>query len=253
MKNLSTLSDQMRKQQHLFLSSVFRLTCITVVLLFLYAPIIRAQDTIVKRNAEKVISKIIEVNENDIKYKRFDYPNGPTFSIVKWELKYIVYGNGVKESYENYSAPKVNENPVQTDLSFQPAGRFYYYKNQRLAEQNMLDIAWKLQDKKINLYIKKTENNKVFKNCFFAGGLILGAVGFLTYTGVITNTSVASVGPVSAKAARRQYRRKLQQTGDDIALAGAGCELISLSFKFKETHHAHKVVDLYNKAIATHQ
>jgi hypothetical protein len=253
MKNLSILSDQMRKQQHLFFNHVFRLACITVVLFFLYTPIIRAQDTIVKRSAEKVIAKIIEVNENDIKYKRFDYQEGPTFSIVKWELKYVVYGNGIKESFENYSAPVNKVNASSVDISFQPAGRFYYYKTEKLPEQNMLDIAWKLQDKKINLFIKKTENNKVFKNCFFAGGLILGVVGFLTYTGVITTTSVASVGPTSAKAARRQYRKQLRQTGDNIALAGVGCELISLVFKFKEIHHAHKVVDLYNKAIATHQ
>src|ERR1035437_4589629 len=164
----------MNKQNHLYLTNFFRLVWITSALLFLYLAFIQAQDTVVKRNEEKVIAKIIEVNQNDIKYKRFDYQDGPTFTVVKWELKYIVYGNGVKESFENYSAPinKVIESPA--DLSFQPAGRFYYYKTQRLAEQNMLDIAWKLQDKKINLFIKKTEANKITKNCFFVGGILLG-------------------------------------------------------------------------------
>src|ERR1035437_3586109 len=105
----------MNKQNHLYLTNFFRLVWITSALLFLYLPFIQAQDTVVKRNNEKVVAKIIEVNQNDIKYKRFDYQDGPTFSIVKWELKYIVYGNGVKESFENYPAPKVSESQIKED------------------------------------------------------------------------------------------------------------------------------------------
>src|ERR1035437_7416600 len=207
---------------------------ITSLFLFASLTFIHAQDTIIKRNEEKIIAKIIEVNQNDIKYKRFDYQDGPTFTVVKWELKYIVYGNGVKESFENYSAPlnKVVQSPI--DLSFQPAGRFYYYRTEKLAVQNMLDIAWKLQDKKINLFIKKTEANKVTKNCFFFGGIAFGVAGFLTYTGVISNSSVAAVGTVTSRAQRAKEKHQRQITGEDIVLGRVGCELISLVFYFRE-------------------
>src|ERR1035437_9810916 len=111
----------MPKQHYLYHNHFFR-WWITFVMLFLYFSFVQAQDTIVKRNEEKVIAKIMEVNQSDIKYKRFDYQDGPTFTVVKWELKYVVYGNGAKESFENYSAPlnKVVQSPI--DLSFQPAG-----------------------------------------------------------------------------------------------------------------------------------
>src|ERR1035437_7676282 len=224
----------MNKQNHLYPTDFFRLVWITSALLFLYLPFIQAQDTVVKRNDEKVIAKIIEVNQNDVKYKRFDYQEGPTFTVVKWELKYIVYGNGVKESFENISAPKLIETPIKDDLSFQPAGRFYYYKKQKLPEQSMLDIAWKLQDKKINLFIKKTEANKVTKNCFFFGGIAFGVAGFLTYTGVISNSSVAAVGTVTSRAQRAKEKHQRQITGEDIVLGRVGCELISLVFYFRE-------------------
>jgi hypothetical protein len=239
----------MNKQNHLYPTDFFRLVWITSALLFLYLPFIQAQDTVVKRNDEKVIAKIIEVNQNDVKYKRFDYQEGPTFTVVKWELKYIVYGNGVKESFENISAPKLIETPIKDDLSFQPAGRFYYYKKQKLPEQSMLDIAWKLQDKKINLFIRKTEANKLTKNCFFVGGFIVGVAGLLTYTGVISNSSTGAVGRGPARAAQRAAREKRQRTGEAILLGGVGCELVSLVFNFKETRHAVMVVDLYNKTI----
>ena len=35
-----------------------------------------------KRNYEKVVVKILEVDPTEIKYKRFDYQDGPTFTIV---------------------------------------------------------------------------------------------------------------------------------------------------------------------------
>jgi len=55
----------MNKQNYLYRKTFFRTTWITSVLLFLCLPFIQAQDTLVKRNEEKVIAKIIEVNQND--------------------------------------------------------------------------------------------------------------------------------------------------------------------------------------------
>jgi len=185
-----------------------------------------------------------------IKYKRFDYQDGPVFTVVKWEIKYIIYGNGIKESFENFTAPKAIEVPVKEDLSIQPAGRFYYYKRQRLPEQSMLDVTWKLQDKKINLFIKKTETDRVIKNCFFIGGILLGAAGVLTYSGIISTSSTsAAVGRGPARAAQKAARLKRQTTGTKLLLGGIGCELVCLVFNFRENTHAHLVVDLYNKNI----
>ena len=240
----------MNKQSHLQQFTFFRFIWMILLLIFSYLPAIHAQDTILKRNEEKIITKITEVNQNDIKYKRFDYQDGPTFTIAKWEIKYIIYGNGAKESFESFSAPKAVDAPTKEDLSIQPAGRFYYYKKQRLPEQSMLDIVWKFQDKKINLFINKTENSKVIKNCFFIGGILLGAAGILTYTGIIsTSKPTAAVGKTAQRAAQRAARAKEQTTGKELLLGGVASELVSVVFSFRENNHAHMVVDLYNKSI----
>lgn len=244
------IENHMNKQSHLRQITILRFTWMTSILVFAYLPFVHAQDTIIKRNEEKIIAKITEVNQSEIRYKRFDYQDGPTFTIVKWEIKYIIYGNGAKESFENFSAPKAIDALTKEDLSIQPAGRFYYYKKQRLPEQSMLDIVWKLQDKKINLFINKTENSKVVKNCFFIGGILLGTAGILTFTGIIsTSKPAAAVGKTAQRAAQRAARAKQQTTGTELFLSGTACELVSVIFSFKETNHAHMVVDLYNKSI----
>ena len=40
-----------------------------------------AQDVIVKRDGSTILSKVLEVNKTDIKYKKFSNLNGPTYTI----------------------------------------------------------------------------------------------------------------------------------------------------------------------------
>lgn len=56
-----------------------------------------AQDQIFKRDNSKVDAKIIEINQNEIKYKLFTYQDGPTIIVAKQEVVLIIYQNGVHE------------------------------------------------------------------------------------------------------------------------------------------------------------
>jgi len=72
------------------------------ILAFIFAVasgVIAAQsDTLFLKNGKTIASKIIEVNEFDIKYKRADLPDGPTYNLNKESIKKIKYSNGVEES-----------------------------------------------------------------------------------------------------------------------------------------------------------
>ena len=57
------------------------------ILLTLMINKIYAQDIIVKKDNETIKAKIIEVGTTEIKYKLFDSPDGPTFTINKREVK----------------------------------------------------------------------------------------------------------------------------------------------------------------------
>ena len=58
---------------------------------------IKAQDTLTMRSGENIIVKIIEVGSNEVKYKKTDNLNGPSFSILKSEVSMIQYENGNKD------------------------------------------------------------------------------------------------------------------------------------------------------------
>ena len=242
----------MFKKSLLHVPKLFRLLVIAGCMV-LYVPVTIAQDTIVKRNNEKIVSKILEVNPTEIKYKRFDYQDGPVFTLPKWELNYIVYGNGVKESFSNFNAPSI-ENTIKKDLSIQPSGKFYYYKNQKIQESNMLDIAWKQQDPKVNMAITQTEKMRYKRNCFLVGGIVLAAGGILTSAGFfstsnsrVTNSTVGGGG--SRRRMQHANRTEREKVGGYLFLGGIACEAVSIVFKIHERQDAHIVVDLYNKTL----
>ncbi len=56
-----------------------------------------SQDKIYKNDGSEILSKIIEVNQTDIKYKKSSNLDGPTYTILKNEVVMILYSNGETE------------------------------------------------------------------------------------------------------------------------------------------------------------
>ena len=78
-----------------------------VMLLLLCSVSVSAQDVIVKKDGSTILSKVLEVGQDVIKYKKFDNLDGPTYTIQKSELQSINYQNGAKDTF---SAPVREEN-----------------------------------------------------------------------------------------------------------------------------------------------
>lgn len=74
--------------------------------------IVQAQDVIVKRDGSTILSKVLEVNQNDIKYKKFSNQQGPTYTIDKAEVMSINYESGDKDTFDNVK-------PTQTTTNYQ--------------------------------------------------------------------------------------------------------------------------------------
>jgi len=58
-----------------------------------------AQDTITRISGERFAVSVLEVNTLEIKYKKFDNLNGPTYTILKSETEEIHYKNGSKDKF----------------------------------------------------------------------------------------------------------------------------------------------------------
>lgn len=66
-----------------------------------------AQDIITMRTGEDVPAKVMEVTPTEIKYKKLDNPDGPTYTANRSDIFRITYANGTKEvfSEEKVQAP----------------------------------------------------------------------------------------------------------------------------------------------------
>ena len=70
-----------------------------------------AQDVITLKNGEDIQALVLEVGEVDIKYKKFDNPNGPNYTMKKLEIFMIRYANGNKDIFlEEEKTEKNNDN-----------------------------------------------------------------------------------------------------------------------------------------------
>ena len=78
------------------------------------------QDVIVYKNGTEMIVKILEVSGSEVKFKKQDNLDGPTFVVAKTDLFKIKYANGTEEVFSSptpvtWETPSLNENKRSDD------------------------------------------------------------------------------------------------------------------------------------------
>ena len=68
-----------------------------------------AQDVIVKKDGSTILSKVLEVNPSDIKYKKYSNQDGPTYTINVADIMSINYENGDKDDFSKRKEKQVSE------------------------------------------------------------------------------------------------------------------------------------------------
>lgn len=87
-----------------------------------------SQDVIITKNAEKLEVKIIEVSSSEIKYKKLNNLEGPTFVLSSSEIATIIYENGDIQTFEDKSLPKnIEEATIVADKYISRSGNSYFY------------------------------------------------------------------------------------------------------------------------------
>lgn len=72
------------------------------VILFLFFTVkLFCQDLLIKKDSSKVEVKLLEVRQTELKYKLFNYQEGPDIIISKNDIAYITYQNGFTEVFSN--------------------------------------------------------------------------------------------------------------------------------------------------------
>lgn len=79
---------------------------------------INAQDIIYTISKDSILAKIIEVNDTDIKYKKWENIEGALYSTSKKNIHKIVYQGGMVENYTNYFKRQEEPNLIKGSRIF---------------------------------------------------------------------------------------------------------------------------------------
>lgn len=155
----------------------------------LYACFASAQDTIVKRNGDNILSKIIEISETEVKYKKFDFQDGPNFIENKSDIQLIKYSNGTKDEFEiqpnNQFKPKESNTdyysgPVHSNNKIEMHNSRFRYHGKRINEPEMHRILLTSNDQQISIL---QNNARRYKKLQYVGlgGLVIGGAGAVSF------------------------------------------------------------------------
>ncbi len=114
LKNGATPKSQMSRIKNKFkkmTKSIFTLLAFIAISITGFS-----QDVITQKSGEDIQAKILEVNPTEIKYKKFDNQNGPTFTLLKSDVLMIRYENGTKDIFTQTEEVKTNVKTSNEDM-----------------------------------------------------------------------------------------------------------------------------------------
>lgn len=72
-----------------------------------------AQDIMVRNDSTKIKASVLEINPNEIKYKLFNYDDGPKIICKKEDIAYIIYKNGSVDRFATITINPLNSNTYE--------------------------------------------------------------------------------------------------------------------------------------------
>ena len=192
-----------------------------------------AQDVIVMKDRSTIMSKVLEITSTEIKYKKWNNQDGPTYSINRSEVVSINYENGEVEKFSDnpnsqqniYSQPNQNNNRgyLESYNTF-PAG--LRMNGRRLTNEEIKSLL----DEQTYLLFNKAKNQINF-------GEIIGIVGlgslFMSYLFAPTYHNDYSREYIKPCIATLVFGIAAITPGIVLSIVGSG--------------NINKVVDIYNQ------
>ena len=196
-----------------------------------------AQDTILKRNNDKIVAKIFEISPTEVKYKKYDFQDGPTYIDKKSDIKMIVFANGMKEAFEEEKPKQVivtnnTEYIVKKDNNIEDYKMHYRYQGHTINQPQMQKILMDTKDKQIIGLVSKAKDARKMEFISFAAIPLAAAAFILVVSPSITGSP---------------------SSNDNLPLAGVclvagiACPIISGVNKGKKMRYNSDAIILYNQ------
>jgi hypothetical protein len=228
-----------------------------ILLTFVFCQNLIAQDTIIKSNGDLVLAKVTEITSMEIKYKRFNFLDGPTYIVGRGEIKMIKYSNGLKEEFPviPVNSIVVNETPDtyynQGDRNshynyvtpaqikynkIEPRGSRFLYQNEFMSENELHRMLLKTKNKEIIMAVGKSKDAHVLQFIGF-GAIPLG---------------IAAIYLLDRSGYFPLYSYGNNYNNGDLALSAVcvvgaiACPIASGVFKHKRKESNRDAIEIYN-------
>jgi len=206
---------------------------------------VAAQDTLIKTNGVATAVKILEISVTDIKYKKFNFLDGPTYIENKADIRTIIFSNGTREEVTAVAAvpaplkvPPAEYNvdyyggPVTPKYKILNYGSRFMYNNHTIGERELHHVLQDTKDKEILALVQTSKDAHKLKFIGFAA-IPLGIASL-----VVLSKSVNMYGQVS--------NDKLATSA--LLLCGAiACPIVSGVYAHRRTLSNRKAIKLYNE------
>jgi hypothetical protein len=217
------------------------------VLLFCCACALSAQDTIFKKNGEIILSRVIEIGVSEIKYKKHDFENGPTYIESKSLIRSIGFSNGQKEVFSNaLPQPELPADDYVSASAPRPPshkidiiGNRYLKDGRYYREREIQDLLLGTNDKKIMTLIGSSRDAKKMQYIGF-GAFPLG-IAALTVAGKGLYLQSSSTGN------KLKIRPENAVVGVLCFAAAVTCPILSGVYKNRRQNYNRAAVRLYNE------
>ena len=208
----------------------------SLIILFAFLSLLgSAQDTIIDCRSAITIASIIDTTSSTVNYKRFNFPDGPTYIYNKSELNTIRFSNGNQTNYENLRiSKKINDSIIFF-------GKEYRYKNEEFSSQEIYHVLTENETNrdliKLNQQIKKSNSRA---NTLTYSTLFAVSTTVVLYAG--TFFSALSSSYQGAETLEYFSIASLVGTAAVVVLA-----IPTAEFRTKSRKQTKKAVRLYNQ------
>jgi hypothetical protein len=213
-----------------------------------------AQDTIIKYSGETIIGKINEISPTQIKYKKADFQDGPTYVENKSDIKMIKYSNGLKEEFTKEQPKNTTVTTTGNDdyygggttnttakTSTAPSNKIdiwgvnrFRTQGKMMNEKQMQSILLNSKDNTVLNLVGQAKDAKKLQYVGFAAiPLGIGAFGFLLAAAINSTTYSLDRSYVAGSAV--------------CAVAAIACPIFAVTQKVKRNRCNREAIKFYNE------
>ena len=227
----------------------------------LIAFVSKSQDIIIKKSGDEIKAKVLEIGISEIKYKRFDFQDGPDYTISKSEVVLVRYENGINEvitapasnnpAVINTPAPTITVAPVlppeKEITTIEYAYGSYNMNGRYISKTRVTSLLKATKDAQIERLLKKSKRAKV------TGNLVGAAVG----VPLIVIGSLVIIRGAILKSEFTSYNNYSDPDGTGLitagsAMAGTGLMLqfVNIGFQARSKKKFNDALEIYNAKYA---